>query len=638
LVSRSRLGALLLGALAAATCRGASEPAREERPRSIVLVTIDTLRADHVTREVAPNLARLAEEGLRFEQAVTVSPVTLPSHASLLTALYPPRHGVRDNAIFALTPEVPNLVPLLKDAGYATGAFVSAVVLDSRFGLDRGFDVYDDEVGDAERAASETLARARQWIGAAQSPFFAWIHLFEPHAPYKTGSYAQEVSLADRELGAFFAFLRDRGLWTDVVVSVTSDHGEALGDHGEQTHGFFVYDATVRIPWIVRAPGVAPITLREQVRIVDVLPTLVDLAAAGVKWDAARVDGVSVVAAVREGQMPRLEAFVETWLPRHQFGWSELQGLRVDGQKLIEATSVSDRRAGRELYDLAADPGEQASVIEAHAGSAERLSRVLGSIRTAGAASARMLPADSLMAERFMALGYIGAVGEEGAARGNLPLPREKLPVYLRVMDAMARASTGESKAALAEADAALALDGGIAQAHFLRGTLLGQERRFKEAAAALERTLELSPRYATARFKLALAYLELGNARRAEAELTRVTADEPRNARAWHNLAALAYIQGDFPRAEERERRAIEIDPDYVEALNTLGAIHIVRREYDRAIDALHRATVLQPANAQVLANLALALRPAGRAAEADAAASKACTIDKRYCERRTP
>src|SRR5262245_28047117 len=212
-------------------------PAPPRAPSSIVLVTIDTLRADHVNAATTPTLAALAAQAVSFDQAITVAPLTLPAHASLLTAQFPPRHGVRDNQIFTLPETAATYPSMLRQRGYDTAAFVSAVVLDHRYGLNRGFDVYDDEITGPERAAPETLARAEQWIDTARRPFFVWVHLFEPHAPYRTGSYAAEVTAVDTALGGFFDHLRGANVWNDLVLAVTADHGEALGEHGEKTHG-----------------------------------------------------------------------------------------------------------------------------------------------------------------------------------------------------------------------------------------------------------------------------------------------------------------------------------------------------------------------------------------------------------------
>src|SRR5262245_10762511 len=207
-------------------------PAPPRAPSSIVLVTIDTLRADHVNAGTTPTLAALAAEAVSFDQAITVAPLTLPAHASLLTAQFPPRHGVRDNQIFTLPASAITYPSILKQHGYATAAFVSAVVLDHRYGLNRGFDVYDDEISGPERAAADTLDRAARWIEGAGKPFFVWVHLFEPHAPYLAGSYAAEATLVDSALAGFFSRLRGSGIWDDLVLSVTADHGEALGEHG----------------------------------------------------------------------------------------------------------------------------------------------------------------------------------------------------------------------------------------------------------------------------------------------------------------------------------------------------------------------------------------------------------------------
>jgi choline-sulfatase len=247
-------GALFRFVLVAAACAASaceSSPAR----RSIILVTVDTLRPDHVTAGISPALDALAREAVVFDTAISVGPLTLPAHASLLTGQIPPAHGVRDNHVYALAPEIPTYTTWLKSQAYETAAFVSAVVLDRRYGLDAGFDAYDDAMpAEApERSAGDTIGRAGDWLrrrgsGAGAAPFFLWIHLFEPHAPYRTGSYAGEVTDVDREIGRFFAALRELRLWDDTVLTVTSDHGESLGEHGEDTHGFFIYDSTIRIP------------------------------------------------------------------------------------------------------------------------------------------------------------------------------------------------------------------------------------------------------------------------------------------------------------------------------------------------------------------------------------------------------
>ncbi len=593
----------------------------------MILVTIDTLRADRVSAAVTPHLDRLQQEGVRFSQAITAAPLTLPSHASLLTSLDPPRHGVRDNQVYSLSPSISTFPRTLQAQGYSTAAFVSAVVLQRRFGLNPGFEVYDDEMSGPERPGADTLARARDWLLAAREPFFLWVHLFEPHAPYSAGSYDADVSAADAALGDFFALLRTRGLWDRAVLSVTSDHGESLGEHGEQTHGFFVYDATLRIPWILKAPGLTPGTYPHQVRIVDVLPTMTALAGAEQPPPPSdgRADGVALDRVLRSGESAGLESYSETWLPRDQFGWSSLASLRSGSWKYIQAPRA-------ELYDLGEDPGEQTNQLAARPDQSARLGTLLSAIaqRTGPSVAARIDPVD---AEKFLALGYIGAPGPQRPDGVALPDPKDKLEVYRLTMEAVERSEGGDAQAALARLDRANRLDPNVAQIHYTRGAILGGIGRFADASRALERTLALSPRHVAARFKLALALVRLQQYDRAVIHLQHVLRDEPRNFRAYHNLAAIAYTQGDLDRAEALERQALAIDPGYVEAWNTIGAIYLQRRQPEPAVRALEKAIELNPSSAQAQQNLGLAYRAAGRVESATQAMARACVLDRRYC-----
>ena len=578
----------------------------------MIVITIDTLRLDHVNARVTPALERLGREAVVFESATSVAPVTLPAHASMLTGTFPPAHGVRDNTIYSLPQGTATFTTWLRTRGYATGAFVSSIVLDHRYGLNQGFDVYDDAIGDApERSAADTLARARQWLsegaGRGDKPFFAWIHLFEPHAPYVSGTYASEVTAVDHALASFFSWLRENGLWDKVVLSVTADHGESLGEHGEETHGFFVYDSTVRIPWILKAGGLEPGRFSPHVRIVDILPTMTALANVGAPAEWA-LDGVDLVPHLRSGQDPRLDGYAETYLPRHQFQWSELKSVRTGGLKFIEAPRP-------ELYDLKADPAERRSLAADRSTEAARLKTLLGAIERRRAAPSRSVAPQPELEEKFMSLGYIGGSPSLESTPGErLPDPKDRIEVYTLTMSALELSEGGKPHDALAALDKAERLDSEVAQIHYLKGTILGGQQQYAEAARALERTVALNPRHVTARFRLALAYLRLSRLDAAENTLRSVLADEPRNVRAHHNLATIAYSRGDLTRAEELERRAIEIDRNYFEAWNTLGAIYIASGQPEAAVTALNTALKLNPSSDQARHNLSLAMRARSR------------------------
>lgn len=619
------------GGLAAGPAGCGSPPER----RSIILITIDTLRPDHVTAVVAPALDGLAAESVVFDTAISVGPLTLPAHASLLTGLRPPAHGVRDNHIASLAASTPTYTTWLDSRGYDTAAFVSAVVLERRYGLAAGFDVYDDAMPgqEPERSAGETLDRAAQWLAqrprSSAAPFFLWIHLFEPHAPYRTGSYAGEVTGVDREIARFFALLREGGLWNDVVLSVTSDHGESLGEHGEDTHGFFIYDSTIRIPWMLKAPGLRPGRFAPQVRLLDVMPTVVALANAA---DAAApaltaVEGVNLSPYVSKGTDPGLDAYSETLLPKHQFNWAELKSIRTSALKYIDAPEP-------ELYRWRDDPGEVRNLVAAEPAAAARLRTIVARASANPLVAPRRDQADAVQADKFMALGYIGQAHDAAPLeQSERPDPKSKVAIYRLVMSALTLSESGRPEDALEALARAERLQPDVTQIHYLRGVILGGQDRYREAAAALERTVQLNPRHVLARFKLALAYLRLGQTERAETVLKAVVADEPANMRAYQNLAALAYTRGDLGGAESLARRAVEIDPKYFDAWNTLGAVYVLAKRPDDAVDALNTALALNPANGQALYNLSLALGLRGDAQAAAAAHAKACSIDQRYC-----
>ena len=444
-------------------------------------------------------------------------------------------------------------------------------------------------------------------------------------APWGVG----EVKEVDAALGTFFRHLRDRGLWDDLALSVTSDHGESLGEHREQTHGFFLYEATLRIPWILKVPGLQTRHVPHLVRIVDEMPTIAKLAnvpdTGRALSDPANMDGVSVASLASGGASPNLDAYGETFLPRDQFGWSALASVRSDRLKYIEAPRP-------ELYDLASDPAEAVNLVSTRPDDANRLRRVLTATGRQAGRTARA-QTDPMLAEKLLSLGYIGYSPAAAVSSGSLADPKDKIDVYNVTMKALELSEHDDLAGALRAVEEAERLDPNVAQVQFLKGSLLGQAGRFEQAAAALERTLALNPGYVGARFKLALALLRLGRGDQAAERLNEALREQPNDFRAWHNLAAIAYSRGNLDEAERLERKALAISPDYAEAWNALGAIALVRKQPREAIEALTKATQLAPRNAQAFQNLALAFQAAGQTQQARAAADRACAIDRRLC-----
>ena len=368
-----------------------------------------------------PTLDRLAAEGLRIDTAYTHVPLTLPSHTAIMTGAYPQVNGVRDNGSFRFDGKLPTLAGTLKGAGYRTGAFVASFVLDARFGLNAGFDVYDDRYGSrpaggdlsiVERPAGAVLDAAMPWItGSANSgqPWFAWVHLYDPHEPYDPPEpyrsrfaadlYAGEIAFADARLGAALEELSRRSLLKNTLVVVAADHGESLGDHQERTHGLFAYDSTLRVPLILWAPAaIKPGVLRGPAQLVDVMPTVIDLV--GVKADVP--NGRSLWPFAREGR-PVADGGVyfealNGSLTRH---WAPLTGVVHGGLKFIDLPIP-------ELYDLTADPGEQMNLFEQRADAASPLARRLSAMRDAGT-PARPAALDRDTEQRLRSLGYVSA-------------------------------------------------------------------------------------------------------------------------------------------------------------------------------------------------------------------------------------
>jgi len=579
-------GALLMAGLAGvALWRGR---AAAGHGASVLLVTIDTLRADRVGAYGArtgatPHLDALAARGTVFEHALASVPLTLPSHASILSGLEPPHHGVRMNGRAVFPPDRPTVTTVLKDRGYATAAFVAAYVLDRRFGLGRGFDHYDDQVErrregasvlESERPCTAVSAAAQSWLAAGQGPFFAWVHLYEPHAPYDPPSpyreqqagrpYDGEVAAADACVGRLLAAAEARA-GRRLVVAVTADHGEALGEHGELTHGFFVYEGALRVPLVIAGPGV-PVARRPGLaRAVDLVPTI--LAAVGAPIPAG-LDGASLLSGP-----PREEAYAETLYPE-TFGWAGLRSLRRGALKYIDAPRP-------ELYDVEADPGEERNILATRSADAERLRRGLEALRATERAA---LPAadDPEVAEKLRALGYVATAPP--APSGPRVDPKDALVSWRRFEDAIWADARGEHE----------------------------------RAAAALGELVRGEPGNAAFRQALAAALRAAGRPAEAAAALGPLETIAPSDPMAWHERSIALDAAGDIEEAMRSERRAIALDPSLPEPHNHLGSLLARAGRAADALDEFTRAATLDPNNAGAWNNRANALRALGRRAEA--------------------
>jgi choline-sulfatase len=658
-----------LAAVALTLASGCSrEAARPAVAPNVVLVTIDTLRADHLgcygyKPAVTPTLDGLASRGVRFETAVAHAPLTAPSHASILTGHTPLGHGVRDNGAYVLPDGVRTVAEEFQKAGYRTAGFVSGFPLKRRFGFDRGFDTYDDQLPrgkDArrtayvERTADRTTDAALRWLetpspaGAPRKPFFLWVHYFDPHAPYEAPAeamagvaspYDGEIAFVDAQLGRLLRRL-DEMKDAPTLLLVTADHGESLGEHGEDTHGIFLYDSTLRVPLVLAGPGVpAGGVARTVARGVDVAPTLLDYAGLAAKG----LEGRSLRRAASGETLSDEPAYSESLHSQLQYGWAPLHSWRTAKHKLIEAPRV-------ELYDLAKDPGE------AHDLSASEASRVEAMRRELQRAMATTTPSaaqavDAETAERLAALGYVGTGGSATAPPSGRD-PKDGISLVTRLgRNGMTVART-EPQKAIRELTALLAEDPGMlvvlrtrAVAYAAAGrpedairdlrelekrgalsaedaVVLGDNLRLagrpKDAVVVLERTSRENPKFAQPLLSLAAVRVQQKDMDGAAAAYAKVLAVDPDNAEASRGLGDVALIRGDLAEAGKRYGRVVELDGTDAAALSKLGVVRVRTGQVQEAIALFRKAVESDPKNAEALLYLAGALASNGRAAEA--------------------
>lgn len=669
---------------------GCGGPAGAPPQPNVLLVTIDTFRADRLGTGIAPALDRLAASGVRFTAARTAVPLTLPSHTTILTGLLPPVHGVRENGVDALSDTHPTIARLLKTAGYETAAFVGAFVLDRRFGLAQGFDTYDDQIPrdlnaterlEAERPASAVVDRALAWFERRAparapspqppAPFFVWIHLYDPHAPYNPPAefrartrtpYDGEIAFADAEIARVFEWLRAHGQIDRTLVAVAGDHGEGLGDHGEAKHGMLLYDSTLRVPLIIASPRRPAAVRDEAVSLVDLAPTIVR--AAGVTppdamkgRDLLGVLGAEVRGAEARGAGAD-DFYSESEYPRVA-GWTPLQAL-TDGRWMTIRAGAST-----EVYDLQNDPGEQQNVVGTQATIAAAMTARIDVVRARAKDQATTGgPAISKDAEeRLRALGYVaGSPRTSSATGGENPATRiatwnafeealsrlnEHRPDALTTLNTLATANpdapvfqttyaralkdAGRVMPALAvyrqaarrwPTDATVIHDLAVAARDAALGTNGPAARALRdEAARAEQAAVALAPDTATAYNGLGLMAIDDSRPREAVAEFERATALDPNNASYWTNLGNARRGSGDRQGAEQAYRRAIEVDPKTADAANGIGVLLVEAHRPADATSWFERALTAAPDFVEARLNLGIALQTAGdtnRAADA--------------------
>jgi arylsulfatase A-like enzyme/Flp pilus assembly protein TadD len=632
---RSPLSALLIALLLTTCAKRPSHP-------NILLITLDTFRADRIGAHT-PNFQKLARESIRFTNADSPVPLTLPAHCSILSGVLPLHHGVRNNGANPFPADRETLATIFSAAGYRTGAFLGSFVLDHRFGLARGFDRYDDEIArdataeantlEAERRGDLTVDRAIEWLNAGRAgegrPTFAWVHLYDAHAPYAPPApypqtYDGEIAFVDAQVGRLLAAV-DR---KNTIVLVVGDHGESLGEHGELTHGLLVYEATLHVPLLLAAPGTDAHEVKTPVSSIDIAPTLAMLA--GLKLD--RADGIALPLS---GEPSAKDLYAESEYPT-TFGWSALSAIRRGTSKLI---------SNRELYDLERDPNEKTNTMQNDRRTFRALETSLLEIRKSEAAASTQTTVDEETRRKLASLGYVapsgppsegnhadpvamtplfrqfeeatwalngGRVKEATATFTKLTSADPRNPVFRESLGRALRQS-GDNEAAVRLYRESVAIAPGNADAWYNLAVALQDAGHREEAGIAIREALRRDDKRPEGHNALGVALMSEGNVRGAEEEFRRTIALDPRNARGWNNLGNVLRATNRFDEARTAYTQSSTLAPNYPDPLNGAGVIDVQQDRPRDAIPKFDAALRVAPNYYEAQLNRGIALKMAG-------------------------
>lgn len=627
---------------------------------NVILITVDTLRADHVgcygnSQVETPAMDALAEDGVLFRRAVAQVPLTAPSHAAILTGTYPFWNGVRDWSDTGLRPDTPTLGEVFQRHGYETAAFVSAFVLDSMWGLNRGFQHYDDwfKAEDyksmrrfgLERRSEETIDRCMAWLETSGSnPFFLWVHLYDPHAPYRPPEpfkskyqgrpYDGEVASADHQLARFLAFLKSQGLYSSSLIVLTSDHGEALGDHQEQEHGFFIYNASVHVPLIVKFPagyGAVQRSVTQVVNTVDIAPTLIRFCGFP-SDDSKSFQGQSLLPLVAGGaaSSPRY-GYSESLYPRNFMDSSALFGIQTERYHYVRAPS-------EELYDLEQDPEEEHNLVGEKPAIAQSLQQALQEIisryHRPRAEPGQNANLDAETVEKLRSLGYVSLSAPKPPPEDDphAPDPKDRIGAYNQIMQAMKMAEDGHAR----QANTLLAALESKSPKAFLLPFLRGENSRglgdSRKAVTAYRRALELNPVFDQAAVGLGqAAYTAEQNEEAAKAYKLALQLN-PHNFLARLALAKVYWRLSRLPEAAEEQLEVLRDHPRFAQAHGEYGITLVRMMRFSEAVPALLKSVELGYQDAAVFNFLANAYMAEGREEDAVRAYEQALDRDPNY------
>ncbi len=682
--------------LAGIACTAVAAPRRSSRrplaKPNVLLITIDTVRSDHVGAYGAsivktPEIDSLARDGVVFENAYSQVPLTIASHASILTGTYPFNNGVQDFTGQPLAANFQSVAMAFKRNGYSTAAVVSSFVLDRSWGLARGFDSYFDafapdkfsnnNIALVDRRAQQSVDQALTWLRQrpAGKPFFLWLHLYDPHSPYdppgefaqqyKNDLYSGEIAYVDAQLGRLFAQLKRSGGYKGTAILLLSDHGESLGEHQEREHGFFIYSSTTHVPFIVKEAGVVALGkhIQDPIQAMDAAPTLLQLANIHDSALERQFQSKGLLPLINGGGETGL-AYSETYYPFSSFGWNPLRSVRNERYQYIDAPQP-------ELYDLTNDPEEKNNIVARQSAVASVLKTQIEVLSRRFAASVGKPSGGSVSAEtaeKLRSLGYVAyrsPVSEEALKRG-LADPKTKIWEFnaiLRSGDLLQAGNFQEGEALLAQVREK---DPEMYLVPFLLGESALRRQDWAKAATELKSCLALNPGFDQAMTALARALLSQNDVEGAHQWVKKAIDLNPQNYRAWYqmgwvesrtdpqaaiaaferavaiqpnfaqgerDLGVLQIHQNDFANAATHLERALKLGLEKAQLLNFLGIAYSQTGRQEKALLFYRRAISLEPGFAQAHLNLAYALQKKGQDPAALAEYKKACGLDGNFC-----
>ncbi len=584
----------------------------------VILITLDTLRQDYVGaygkgKAETPHIDRVAEEGVRFDTCISQTPLTLPSHTSILSGTYPLHHQIRDNGGFLVPASLELVSEVLKKHGWITSAFIASYVLHSKWGINQGFDTYSDEfdlskyerisLGNVQKRADEVLGNAQSWLKTHKNErFFTWIHLYDPHTPYDPPSpfkekhprqpYRGEVEYLDQELGKFFRFLKEEDLYDQCLLILAADHGEGLGEHNENAHGFFIYETTVRVPLIIRAPFRFPVQhLKNIVELIDLAPTILEAVDVPVPDS---YQGQSLLGLMwGDTRKGKETAYTETYFPRLHFGWSELKALYHDNHwKYIQAPK-------EELYDLETDHGESNSLAlkkSYQTGKVKERIRKFIREKSRGArepGEAKNLDKSDI--QKLAALGYLTTVVDT-SNKTDLPDPKGKVGVFNQLDQAKEYMAKEQYDQAIALLKKILEAEPHLVDGILQLGNVYVAKKMYREALDWFYRILDQKPDYQAVMVNILGALTRMGQFDKGIAEAQRFLKIFPGDFTLLNELGTFYGFKHEQEKALETFRQSVEIEPVNPHALIKMSDIYVDRKEFNKAEPLLNQVLAINP------------------------------------------